>query len=50
VLSAVVFPTLVALDALGHYEWGPTTAGVAWTVAALYVTYGAMTLVVGARR
>jgi uncharacterized membrane protein len=50
VLSAVVFPTLVALDALGVYEWGPTAAGVAWAVAVLYVTYGAMTVFVGRER
>ncbi|WP_134671032.1 hypothetical protein [Halorussus marinus] len=50
VLSAIVFPALVALGALGRFEWGPMAAGVAWTVAALYVTYGAMALAVGARR
>ncbi|USZ67148.1 hypothetical protein NGM10_10440 [Halorussus salilacus] len=50
VLSAVVFPALVALDALGMYEWGPMAAGVAWAVAVLYVTYAAMTVVAGRKR
>jgi uncharacterized membrane protein len=50
VLSAVVFPTLVALDALGVYEWGPMAAGVAWAVAILYITYGVMTVLVGRER
>jgi len=50
VLSALVFPTVVALDAVGLYEWGPMTAGVAIAVAVLYVTYFAMTMVVGAQR
>ncbi|PSP57486.1 hypothetical protein BRC82_00635 [Halobacteriales archaeon QS_1_67_19] len=50
VLSAIAFPVLVALDALGLYEWGPMTAGIAWAVAILYVTYGAMSVLVGRNR
>lgn len=38
--SAVVFPGLVAADGLGVFSWGPTTAGVACAVAALYAVYG----------
>lgn len=43
-LSAVVFPALVAADAFGYFAWGPTSAGVAIAVAALYAVYGVVSL------
>ena len=49
-LSAVVFPTLVALEALGMYEWGTVASAAAWAVGVLYITYAAMTVLVGRKR
>jgi uncharacterized membrane protein len=50
ILSALLFPALVLARALGHYEWTPFVGGVAATVAVVFVLWGAMLLLVRARR
>jgi hypothetical protein len=42
--SAVGFPALVAADGLGYFTWSGLTAGIAFTVAGLYVVFGAVSL------
>jgi hypothetical protein len=42
--SAVGFPALVAADGLGYFSWSGLTVGVAFTVAGLYVVFGAISL------
>jgi uncharacterized membrane protein len=38
-LSAIVYPSLVALSATGGFSWGPASSAVAFGTAALYGTY-----------
>ena len=40
-LSALVYPSLVALSATGDFSWGPATSAVAFTTLAVYATFGA---------
>ncbi|PSQ33759.1 DUF2178 domain-containing protein [Halobacteriales archaeon SW_12_69_24] len=40
-LSALVYPSLVALSATGQFSWGPATTAVAFTTVAVYATFGA---------
>jgi uncharacterized membrane protein len=47
--SAIVFPALVAASALGYYQWTPFMAGVATTVAAVYLLWAGLLLVTRAR-
>jgi len=42
--SAVAFPALVAADGLGYFTWSGLTAGIAFTVAGLYIVYGLISL------
>lgn len=42
--SAVGFPSLVAADGLGYFTWSGLTAGIAFTVAGVYVVFGAFSL------
>jgi hypothetical protein len=42
--SAVGFPALVAADGLGYFTWSGLTTGIAFTVAGLYVAFGAVSL------
>ncbi len=44
IASAVGFPALVAADGLGYFTWTGLTAGVALTVAAVYVVFGGISL------
>lgn len=44
IASAVVFPGLVAADGLGYFTWTSLTAGIAFTVAGVYVVFGAVSL------
>ena len=39
-LSALVYPSLVALSATGDFSWGPATSAVAFTTLAVYTTFG----------
>ena len=39
-LSALVYPSLVALSATGNFSWGPATSAVAFTTLAVYATFG----------
>lgn len=39
IVSAVVFPTLVALWGFGMFEWGPWTTASAFLVAAIFTVY-----------
>ena len=39
-LSALVYPSLVALSATGNFSWGPATSAVAFTTLAVYGTFG----------
>lgn len=39
IVSAVVFPTLVALWGVGLFEWGPWTTASAFIVAAIFTVY-----------
>jgi uncharacterized membrane protein len=39
-LSALVYPSLVALSATGQFAWGPATAAVAYATVAVYATFG----------
>jgi hypothetical protein len=41
---AVGFPALVAADGLGYFVWSGLTAGVAFTVAGIYLAFGAVSL------
>lgn len=43
-VSAVFFPGLVAADGLGYYTWSEFTAGIAMTVAGVFVVFGAVSL------
>lgn len=38
-LSALVFPSLVALSTTPHFEWGPATTTLSITTAVVYLTY-----------
>lgn len=38
-LSALVFPSLVALSTTPHFEWGPATTTLSITTAIVYLTY-----------
>jgi uncharacterized membrane protein len=49
-VSAVLFPTLVVLDALGYWDWTPFMAGIAVAVAVLYGVWFGTLLVVRSRR
>ena len=40
-LSALVYPSLVALSATGNFSWGPAPSAVAFTTLAVYATFGA---------
>lgn len=44
IASAVVFPALVAAEGLGYFTWTALTAGVALTVAGVYVVFGGFSL------
>ena len=39
-LSALVYPSLVALSATGNFSWGPATSAVAFITLAVYATFG----------
>ncbi len=39
-LSALVYPSLVALSATGDFAWGPASTAVAFTTLAVYATFG----------
>ena len=39
-LSALVYPSLVALSATGNFSWGPATSAVAYATLAVYATFG----------
>lgn len=47
--SAIVFPVLTALTAVGQFEWTSGTTAVAVSVAVLYLTYAVFTAVVRSR-
>ncbi|MCY4731885.1 DUF2178 domain-containing protein [Natronomonas gomsonensis] len=38
-LSAIVYPSLVALSATGQFSWGPASTAVAFATAAVYAVY-----------
>lgn len=38
-LSALVYPSLVALSATGQFSWGPASSAVAFATVAVYGTY-----------
>mgnify|MGYP006268669909 CR=1 FL=1 len=38
-LSAIVYPSLVALSATGQFSWGPASSAVAFATAAVYGVY-----------
>lgn len=42
--AAVVFPGLVAADGLGYFTWSGLTTGIAFSVAGLFLVYGAVSL------
>ncbi|MFB6126843.1 MAG: DUF2178 domain-containing protein [Halolamina sp.] len=48
-VSAVLFPTLVVLDALGRWSWTPFMAGVGTAVAVVYLVYFGMNAAVRVR-
>ncbi|MFC4541218.1 DUF2178 domain-containing protein [Halosolutus amylolyticus] len=39
-LAAIVFPSLVVLSSTRYFSWGTASVTLAWTTAAVYVTYG----------
>lgn len=39
-LSAIVYPSLVALSATGQFSWGPASSAVAFATVAVYGVYG----------
>lgn len=39
-LSALVYPSLVALSATGNFSWGPASTAVAFATLAVYGTFG----------
>jgi hypothetical protein len=43
-LSALVYPSLVALSATGQFSWGPAISAVAFATAGLYGTLGLVVL------
>lgn len=43
-LSALVYPSLVALSATGQFSWGPASSAVAFATAGLYATFGLVLL------
>ncbi|MDG5775787.1 hypothetical protein VB773_17205 [Haloarculaceae archaeon H-GB2-1] len=47
--SAVVFPALTALYAVGRFSWGPATTAIALFVAVIYVVYGVTAMVLSRR-
>lgn len=48
--AAGVFPTLTAAWGLGYYQWEDWSVAVAFFVALLYATFGALQVVFGYRR
>jgi len=50
IASAVVFPSLVLANAIGHYEWTAFMAGVGVTIAAVYLLWLGNLLVARADR
>lgn len=44
IASGIVFPGLVLGAGLGYVSWTPLAAGVAFTVAGLYVVYGTVAI------
>jgi hypothetical protein len=48
--SAGVFPALTAAWGLGLFEWQPWSVAIALFVAALFLTYGALLVVLGRGR
>lgn len=44
IVSAVVFPTLVALWGFGMFEWGPWTTASAFLVATIFMVYTVATV------
>ena len=46
VVSAVVFPGLVAADGLGYFSWTALTTGVAFSVAGLFGLFGLVSLAI----
>ncbi|WP_254272652.1 DUF2178 domain-containing protein [Haloarcula marina] len=48
--SAVAFPTLTALWALGLFDWPPWLAHLAWFVTGLFALWGLMLAVARAKR
>lgn len=43
-VSAVLFPTLVALWGFGLFEWGPWTTATAFLVSAIFTVYAVATV------
>jgi hypothetical protein len=39
-LSALVFPSLVALSTTEYFAWGPASAAVGWMTAIVFAAYG----------
>jgi len=39
-LSALVYPSLVALSATGQFSWGPASSAVAFATVGVYATFG----------